>query len=165
MNPWRVYQAMGLWKLCGYITVIKQYFILRIHRKSMSFNEWRLIIVYLQGMGFLLFALGFIDCLFSWKGTSLLLQSSYSNAFTFFFLIYSCFLSYNFSSSIVSSCLMFSVLFYLYFLHTYKKACFMRKREKRWEGNKDLKSKGPLTTLYSSEEYRTVIRSRSLVYA
>ena len=66
-----VYQAMGIWELGGYITVIKQCFILRIHRKSMSFNEWRLIIVYFQGMGFLLFALGFIDSLFSCKGISL----------------------------------------------------------------------------------------------
>ena len=63
-----VYQAMSLWKLGGYITIIKQCFILRIPRKSISFNEWRLIIVYFQHMGFSLFALGSIDSLFSSKG-------------------------------------------------------------------------------------------------
>ena len=45
-----IYQAMSLWKLGGYITIIKQCFILRIQGKSMSFSEWRWIIVYLQSM-------------------------------------------------------------------------------------------------------------------
>ena len=55
---------MSLWKLGGYITIIKQCSILRIRRKSILFHEWKLILVYLQAMGFSLFALGFIDSLF-----------------------------------------------------------------------------------------------------